>query len=843
MHGFGGGPSSSFSSHQKNHANANGWILVNLDGRGNQFYDGVGEVDFFDVLTILQSEINVDTNRIYAQGCSMGGTGAYRLGIRHPDIFAAVAGVDGWGDYRLWHRHWYAPSSDPYAVEQTRIPNLELASGVDMAENTKNLNIMIVAHSGDTSVWPDNARNLRNRITALGYTGMSYTELAGGHCGPYSESDILNFLNSKVNDVNPTSVVYKTTSLEANSAYWVTIDRIAGKRGTAEGTAQIQADNLGSYVNVITEGIWQFTLDLTGKTNSSTVLVYVDGNLTYSGSEGVLSFYATRDSNENIIGWSTTDTLPQGLIKKKGLSGPIGDAFKSPFIVVYGTTGSATQNQMNLNDANKLVNEWNSWMKASISPVPDSSVTPQDIQDKNLILVGTRDSNSVIASIAAGLPISVTESTITLGMNSYSTSQYGTWYLYPNPNNQNKYVVITTGSVAGSYNKDNEALPWFYPDYVIFDKITTPQSTVQSPQVYHPDVWVEAGYFDNLWSLPPVPNQAPVANAGPDQVRSDADGSGGESDILNGSDSYDSDGAIVSYEWKEGSTTLGTTAAVMYNLSVGTHLIDLTVTDDDNATGTDSITLLINANSAPTANAGSDQLVNDNDNTGSELVTLNGSGSSDSDGTILSYEWKEGQTIIATGVTPQVSLTTGNHTIELTVTDNGGATASDNVVVTIAEGVQQPIVLFSDMFNEFSKWTESNEFDWNIENPSEKQVPGHITGNKVAHADACRSKAGCYLTMTNGVDASPVGAVNLSFYRYVDNELDSKEFLKVQVWNGVSWNQIAYWTNNAGDDDTWRLENIDITPYKNNNLKIRFISKESAAAEATEIDDVQITVK
>lgn len=88
-------------------------------------------------------------------------------------------------------------------------------------------------------------------------------------------------------------------------------------------------------------------------------------------------------------------------------------------------------------------------------------------------------------------------------------------------------------------------------------------------------------------------------------------------------------------------------------------------------------------NQAPVANAGADQTVTDSDGNGSETVALNGSGSSDPDGTISSYVWKEGATQIATGVTPSVSLAVGTHTLTLTVTDNAGATASDTVVVTV----------------------------------------------------------------------------------------------------------------------------------------------------------------
>ncbi|QOY52619.1 DUF1566 domain-containing protein [Candidatus Sulfurimonas baltica] len=84
-------------------------------------------------------------------------------------------------------------------------------------------------------------------------------------------------------------------------------------------------------------------------------------------------------------------------------------------------------------------------------------------------------------------------------------------------------------------------------------------------------------------------------------------------------------------------------------------------------------------NTAPTANAGADQNV-----TEGTSVTLDATASSDSDGTIASHEWKDGTTVLSTAVSFSKSdFTVGTHTITLTVTDNGGATATDTVVVTV----------------------------------------------------------------------------------------------------------------------------------------------------------------
>jgi hypothetical protein len=182
---------------------------------------------------------------------------------------------------------------------------------------------------------------------------------------------------------------------------------------------------------------------------------------------------------------------------------------------------------------------------------------------------------------------------------------------------------------------------------------------------------------------PPPVNQPPVANAGPDQTVADADGDGAQTVTLNGSGSTDSDGTIQSYVWTEGAATIATGATASVPLAVGAHAITLTVTDDDGAPATDQLIVTVAANAAPNAAAGPDQTVTDSDGDGSQSVTLNGSSSSDPDGSISAYDWSEGGSTIATGSTAAVVLGVGVHVITLTVTDNGGLADTDQIVVTV----------------------------------------------------------------------------------------------------------------------------------------------------------------
>ncbi|MBL6448895.1 tandem-95 repeat protein [Fulvivirga sp. 29W222] len=163
----------------------------------------------------------------------------------------------------------------------------------------------------------------------------------------------------------------------------------------------------------------------------------------------------------------------------------------------------------------------------------------------------------------------------------------------------------------------------------------------------------------------------------------------------------DADGNIVTYAWTQQSgpstaTTTGAASATITvsNLIEGTYKFRITVTDDDGATAFDEVNVIVNPatiNSPPTANAGSDKTINLPTNS----TTLTGSGS-DSDGSIVSYAWAQlsGPTVtLANQNTTTLGLSDlieGSYEFKITITDDDGATGSDNVLVTVIAANQNP---------------------------------------------------------------------------------------------------------------------------------------------------------
>jgi len=152
---------------------------------------------------------------------------------------------------------------------------------------------------------------------------------------------------------------------------------------------------------------------------------------------------------------------------------------------------------------------------------------------------------------------------------------------------------------------------------------------------------------------------------------------------LNASASFDPDGSITSYAWSFDDGVSGAGVAVTHTYtSAGTYYPLLCVTDDDGnqdyAAQTVHILSSPNANNPPTANF----TASPTSGQAPLAVSFNGSGSSDSDGSITSYAWSFGDGGSSSGVTASHTYNNaGTYTARLTVTDDDGST--DSVTRTI----------------------------------------------------------------------------------------------------------------------------------------------------------------
>ncbi len=179
------------------------------------------------------------------------------------------------------------------------------------------------------------------------------------------------------------------------------------------------------------------------------------------------------------------------------------------------------------------------------------------------------------------------------------------------------------------------------------------------------------------------PNAAPTAAV----VQAAFNVATGQTFTLDGSPSSDTDGFIVSHDWEVQGLNLrfsGEVAQASID-EAGVYTIILTVRDNGSRVGTASLSVTVVDNDLPVANAGNDISVE-----AGQTVQLNGTGSTDSDGTISSYSWSSSLGSLS-GAQPTTTIgVAGEYTYTLTVTDDLGGTDTDEVVVTVAPANTAP---------------------------------------------------------------------------------------------------------------------------------------------------------
>jgi len=102
--------------------------------------------------------------------------------------------------------------------------------------------------------------------------------------------------------------------------------------------------------------------------------------------------------------------------------------------------------------------------------------------------------------------------------------------------------------------------------------------------------------------------------------------------------------------------------------------------DNSNSQGNSSSSNASSENKLPVAKATATPSIV----TEGEVITFDASQSSDVDGQIVGYQWKEGSVVYSTAVSfTKNGFSAGEHTVILTVTDNDNATATDSVTITV----------------------------------------------------------------------------------------------------------------------------------------------------------------
>ena len=356
-----------------------GYIVACPLARGTMGYQGIPETDVYDVLADVERRFPIDRDRVYLTGISMGGSGALRLALTRPDVWAAVAPI--------------CPAA---------LPGIE-----ELAPNALNLPIRLYHGEQDPIVPVAVSRDWQRRLLDLG-NPVDYIEFPGVRHNAwdfaYKGGAVLQWFSEFKRHAFPERVRFTANSYRYASAYWVRIDAL-----TPGETATIDAHRVGAgAIQVETHGVDGFTINM----EHLTAIVLIDGTPVRVKPSPSVSF--DRSSGR----WKQGTATPSG--KKPGLEGPIAEAVAGKQIYVYGTLGSPDAGELavrkRLAETAAAWSSTQSRLGLKFRVLADTAVTDADLDASSVVVFGTRQTNSLVGKLATRLPMELSPGAADFGL-------------------------------------------------------------------------------------------------------------------------------------------------------------------------------------------------------------------------------------------------------------------------------------------------------------------------------------------------------------------------------------------------------------------------------------------
>jgi predicted esterase len=471
------------------------WIQLDVFGRGNNAYRWAGEADVFEALADVLKRYKIDERRITLWGFSMGGAGAWHLGLHYPSKWSSVGAGAGFVDF-----YKYQKQTEPLPDWQHRALRI-----YDATEYALNLaEVPFITYGGELD--PQLAASLTMQAHAERLEVALQVLIGSGMGHKFDDESLAKFMafhaehGTRGRPAAPgrRAIRFTTSTLKYNRCEWLTIEEMEQVYEPAVVESRLDDDGV---LQVTTRNVAALSI-ARGVADRAAL----DGSQPFdlnSAADGQLPdvYFVRHDGAWQLLDYDNSIEFAGNpdLRKRHDLQGPIDDAFMQPFVCVRGTGTPWSADHQRWCDWTlaRFEREWDKWLRGRVPVVNDTDVTEELIATKHLVLFGDPGSNSVLSKVATRLPARWTRDSLAIAGATYDPALHGLVLIHPNPLNSRRYIVVNSGMTM--HEKDFQASnAWLFPK--LGDAAVIRFEADDAGGYGETTVW--ATLFDAGWKLP-----------------------------------------------------------------------------------------------------------------------------------------------------------------------------------------------------------------------------------------------------------------------------------------------------------------------------------------------------
>ena len=415
-------------------------------GRVENGYRWAGETDVLEAIDAVARQYNVDRDRVVLRGMSMGASGTWHLGLKHPNRFVALGPYCGYVD-----THQFSQTPLPSFIKVGALPaqqeaTLHMLDSVDYAANAGV--VPAIACMGEKDVFFQAHVLMGQALEKEGLKMVNLISPGTGHViDPVTFKEQMRRIGEfadKGLDRNPQRLRFVTWTLKYSRCHWLQILGLEQHYRRAEFDARIAED--GTIDVQAAKNITRFAI-LPPAWRDLQPRLRVEGQevvLPKTEGKALKAVIGRREGQWAFLG--NLDTLAIAG-KRPGVQGPIDDAFTTPFLCVRGTGEAWHPKVRAWSEASlkRFAYEWHRYFRGELPIKDDKDVTDDDVRRCNLILFGDPGSNAWTAKVLPKLPIQWTRAELRRGEERYPAGDHVPLLIQPNPFAAGRYVVLNSG--------------------------------------------------------------------------------------------------------------------------------------------------------------------------------------------------------------------------------------------------------------------------------------------------------------------------------------------------------------------------------------------------------------